>query len=77
MRTRRLVAKVLFVVAAVCVVAFAVTNAIGWHTYNTTVNSAPFSALVLARAIVFLLPAAVLLVIGFILEHEPKQKTGE
>jgi len=70
------VAKVLFVAAAICVVAFAVTNGISWHTYNTTLNSAPFSMFVLMRAIVWLVPAAILLIIGLILEREPKGNPG-
>ena len=58
--------KVLYSIAAVLVLVFLVKTGVDWHTYNTTLNSAPFRLWILVNAIYFLLPAAVLAVIGFL-----------
>lgn len=56
--------KILFTIAAILVLAFLVNTGLDWHTYNTTLNSAPFRYWVLVNAVYFLLPAGVLTVVG-------------
>lgn len=58
--------KVLYSIAAVLVLVFLVKTGLDWHTYNTTLNSAPFRLWILVNAVYFLLPAAVLAVIVFL-----------
>ena len=59
------ITKVLYTIAAVLVLVFIVKTGLDWHTYNTTLNSAPFRYWVLVNAVYFLLPAAVLAIVGF------------
>ena len=56
--------KILFTIAAILVLTFLVNTGLDWHTYNTTLNSAPFRYWVLVNAVYFLLPAGVLTVVG-------------
>ncbi len=62
--------KLLYTIAAVLVLVFLVKTGLDWHTYNTTLNSAPFRLWILVNAIYFLLPAAVLAVVGMMLKHK-------
>ena len=57
-------AKILWTIAAILVLVFFVNTGLDWHTYNTTLNSAPFRYWVLVNAVYFLLPAGVLTVVG-------------
>ena len=56
--------NILWTIAAILVLVFFVKTGLDWHTYNTTLNSAPFRYWVLVNAIYFLLPAGVLTVVG-------------
>ena len=56
--------KILFTIAAILVLTFLVNTGLDWHTYNTTLNSAPFRYWVLVNAVYFLLPAGVLTGVG-------------
>ena len=51
--------KSLNTVAILLVLAFLVKTGLDWHTYNTTLNSAPFRYWVLVNGVYFLLPAGV------------------
>ena len=62
--------KILYAIAAIFVVVFFVNTGLDWHTYNTTLNSAPFRYWVLVNAVYFLLPAGVLTVVGMVLKHK-------
>lgn len=57
---RERLSKVLRFVALVLLLAFPVNVAIDWHTYSTTLNSAPFWVFVLVNALVLLLPSGIL-----------------
>ena len=57
--------QILYTAAAVLAAVFCVNTALDWHTYNTTLNSAPFRYWVLVNGIYFLLPAGILTVVGF------------
>ena len=54
----------LYTIAAILVLVFLVKTGLDWHTYNTTLNSAPFRYWVLVNGIYFLLPAGILAVIA-------------
>ena len=56
--------KILWTIAAILVLVFFVKTGLDWHTYNTTLNSAPFRYWVLVNGVYFLLPAGVLTVVG-------------
>ena len=56
--------KILYTIAIILVFVFFIKTGLDWHTYNTTLNSAPFRLWVLVNVIYFLLPAAVLAIIG-------------
>ena len=62
--------KILWTIAAILVLVFFVKTGLDWHTYNTTLNSAPFRYWVLVNAVYFLLPAGVLTVVGMVLKHK-------
>jgi hypothetical protein len=52
--------KILWTIAAILVLVFFVNTGLDWHTYNTTLNSAPFRYWVLVNAVYFLLPAGIM-----------------
>ena len=41
-----------------------------WNVYNTTLNSAPFRLWVVTDAVLYLLPAAVMFLIGRVVKHQ-------
>jgi len=70
---RQILARVLYILAAGCVLLFAALSAKDWHTYLAHPEwSAPYTAYVLWRAITLLTPAFILLVIGLVFDREPK-----
>ena len=63
---------ILFIVAALLAVAFAallIVDCVKYYPYG----SAPFYAYVLVRGIEFLLPAAILLIVGLIVRKKAKK----
>ncbi|MCL2490596.1 MAG: hypothetical protein FWF36_07750 [Propionibacteriaceae bacterium] len=73
MSRRQIAARVLYVVAAGFVLLFAALSAHDWHTYLAHPDwSAPYYAYVLWRGITFLTPAFILLIVGVVLDREPK-----
>ena len=58
--------KILWTIATIFVLVFFVKTGLDWHTYNTTLNSAPFRYWVLVNAVYFLLPACVLGIVGVV-----------
>ena len=56
--------NILWTVSAILVLVFFVKTGVDWHTYTTTLNSAPFRYWVLVNAIYFLLPAGILRAVG-------------
>jgi hypothetical protein len=59
-------AKILYTIAAILVLVFFVNTGLDWHTYNTTLNSAPFRYWVLVNAVYFLLPSLILAAIAWV-----------
>ena len=61
--------KACIIMSAVLLLCFVVKNPIDYHNYSTTLNSAPYYVWILVNALYFVLPAAVLLVIGLVLKR--------
>ena len=64
--------NILWTVSAILVLVFFVNTALDWHTYTTTLNSAPFRYWVLVNAIYFLLPSLILSVVGIVLKSRSR-----
>ena len=58
--------NILWTISAILVLVFFVKTGLDWHTYTTTLNSAPFRYWVLVNGVYFLLPSLVLAVIAFV-----------
>ena len=53
-------------------VAFVVHTIVDYSRYNTTLNSAPFYVWIFVNAVYFVLPAILLLLIGFVIRKKSK-----
>ena len=67
---KKTISKILGVISAILVLIFIVKVAVDYHTYMTTLNSAPFYLWIVVDAIYFLLPACVLGIIKLILQRK-------
>ena len=67
---KEIVYKILFTISIILLVAFAVTTIIDYINYSTTLNSAPFSVFILVNVIMYILPSAILAIIGFIVKRK-------
>ena len=64
--------KVMYGIAAALVVIFGVKTGIDFYHYDSLLNSAPFYVFVLANAMEFVLPAALLAVFASIFRKKNK-----
>ena len=60
------ISKICYIVSAVLAAAFVIRSIVDYSQYSIALNSAPFYVWVLANALYFIIPAIVVLVIGFI-----------
>jgi len=69
--------RLLYGASVLMVLGFFVHVAVDWHQYNTTLNSAPFWLWIVTDALIWLLPAAVAAVAGFVAKKKltKKEKT--
>ena len=65
--TKKIGGMVLFFMALIFLLGFIVLLNLDWLTYYSNYNSQPFYVLVLIRALEFLFPAFILMIIGIIL----------
>ena len=65
--------KICNLVAFIFALSFLLRLARDWTLYSRALNSAPFSVWVLADALQYLMPAAVMFLIGRVVKH-PKNK---
>ena len=73
MSKRQVIARVLYILAAGCVLLFAALSAKDWHTYLAHPEwTSPYTAYVVLRAVHWLIPAVVLLAVGLVIDREPK-----
>lgn len=70
--------KLLYGASALMVLGFCIAVAVGWYKYSTTLNSAPFWVWILSDALLWLIPAAIAAIAGFVankkLSKKEKQK---
>ena len=66
--------KFLCVLSVIFAAAFLAAVGWDWHTYTTTLNSAPFRIFLLVRCVEFLLPAAAFFLWGAVLRREAYKK---
>ena len=66
--------KLLYGASGLMVLGFCVAVLTGWYTYNTTLNSAPFWVWIVTDAMIWLIPAAVAAVAGFVAQKRLSKK---
>lgn len=66
--------KLLYGAAALMVVGFCVHLGVDYHTYCTTLNSAPFWLWIAVDALLWLLPALLAFLAGFIVSKKMRNK---
>ena len=66
--------KLLYGASILMVLGFCIHLIIDYHKYNTTLNSAPFWVWICADAMVWLIPAALAALAGFIAHKKVKEK---
>ena len=69
--------KILYGASALMVLGFCVHILVDYHTYCTTLNSAPFWVWILVDAALWLLPALVAFVAGLIVSKKYKEKKDD
>ena len=69
--------KLLYGASVLMVLGFCIAVLTGWYKYNTTLNSAPFWVWVLTDAMLWLIPAAIAAIAGFVAKCKltKKEKT--
>ena len=66
--------KLLYGASALMVLGFCIDVAAGWYRYNTILNSAPFWVWLLSDALLWLLPALVAFVAGYVAKKKLMKK---
>lgn len=64
--------KICFVLAAALTLGFVIKLIIDYSVYTSTLNSAPFYLLIIIDGLCFLLPAAIILVVGLVIKRKAK-----
>lgn len=72
MKTRELLYKLFYVISILLMVGFCIRLGVDWFKYDATLNSAPFYAFIIIRAITFLVPSAITFVVAKILHKKSK-----
>ena len=67
--------KLLYGASILMVLGFCINLIIDYHKYNTTLNSAPFWLWICVDAVVWLIPALLAALAGFIAYKKVKEKT--
>ena len=67
-------ANILWGIGAILVLLFLVSVAMGWHTYTTTLNSAPFWIWVMVDGVCYLVPAVLLWAVGLLIRRKENMK---
>ena len=66
--------KLLYGASVLMVLGFFIHLAVDWYQYNTTLNSAPFWVWILVDALIWLLPALLAFLAGFISKKKLSKK---
>ena len=60
----------LYGASSLMVLGFFIHLAVDWHQYNTTLNSAPFWLWILVDAVLWLLPALIAAIAGYVAKRK-------
>ena len=66
--------KLLYGASGLMVLGFCVAVLTGWYKYNTTLNSAPYWVWIVTDAMIWLIPAAIAAVAGFVAQKRLSKK---
>ena len=66
--------KLLYGASGLMVLGFCIAVAVGWYQYNTTLNSAPFWVWILTDAMIWLIPALIAAIAGFVAKKRLMKK---
>lgn len=66
--------KLLYGASALMVLGFCIAVIISWRQYNNVLNSAPFWVWIISDALVWLLPALIAFVAGFVAKKRLSKK---
>ena len=66
--------KLLYGASVLMVLGFCIAVLIGWCKYNTVLNSAPFWVWILTDAMIWLIPAAIAAIAGFVAQKRLSKK---
>ena len=66
--------KLLYGASALMVLGFCIATVVSWYQYNTVLNSAPFWVWILTDAMVWLIPAAIAAIAGFVAKKKLTKK---
>ena len=66
--------KLLYGASALMVLGFCIAVCVDWHRYNTTLNSAPFWVWIVTDALIWLIPAAIAAIAGFVAKKKLTKK---
>ena len=66
--------KLLYGASVLMVLGFCIAVAAGRYQYNTTLNSAPFWVWILTDALIWLVPAAIAAIAGFVAKKRLTKK---
>ena len=66
--------KLLYGASVLMVLGFCIHLMVDYHKYNTTLNSAPFWVWIAVDALLWLLPAAIAFVAGFVAKRKLSKK---
>jgi len=66
--------KLLYGASVLMVLGFCIHLIVDYYKYNTTLNSAPFWVWIVTDALLWLLPAAIAFVAGFVAKKKLTQK---
>lgn len=71
---RKKIGKICNIISLGLVACFFVKTVADYHTYLTTLNSAPFSVWVLVDAVYFLIPSGIVCLLGIIIGNKKCKK---
>ena len=69
--------KILFTLSILLLAAFVVNTIIDYINYSTSFTSAPFSVFILVNAVMFILPSAILAIIGLIIKRKINRQKAD
>ena len=64
--------KILYAISILLIIVFFVITLLDYSNYDATVNSAPFTADILVRALEFVLPSIIILIIALFMSKKNK-----